>query len=68
MKPNVGKIDRTLRALAGVVAVASWPLGLLQGVAAIVALVIGLVLLATAAVGWCPPYALLGIDTGTHDG
>ncbi len=68
MKPNVGKIDRTLRALAGVVAIISWPLGLLHGTAAIVALVIGVVLLATALLGWCPPYALLGIDTGARDG
>jgi hypothetical protein len=24
---------------------------------------IGLVLIGTAAIGWCPPYALLGINT-----
>lgn len=68
MKPNVGKIDRTLRGLAGVVAISSWPLGLLQGTTAIVALIIGVVLLATALIGWCPPYALLGINTGARDG
>lgn len=68
MKTNVGKIDRTLRALAGIVAIASWPLGLLQGATAVVALVIGLVLLGTAAIGWCPPYALLGINTCARDG
>lgn len=67
MRPNVGKIDRTLRALVGVALIASWPAGLLQGTIAIVALVIGLVLLATAIVGWCPPYALFGIDTGARD-
>ena len=68
MKTNVGKIDRSLRALAGIVAIASWPLGLLQGTTAVVALVIGLVLLGTAAIGWCPPYALFGINTCARDG
>ena len=57
MKQNVGDIDRVVRAIAGFVALGagfyfqSW-----WGA-------IGLVLLATAAMGWCPPYTLLGINT-----
>ena len=57
MKKNVGDIDRAIRAIAGVVALAagyyfqSW-----WGA-------IGLVFLGTAAIGWCPPYALLGLST-----
>jgi hypothetical protein len=35
----------------------------LQGALGIVALVAGIVMLGTAAIGWCPPYALLGINT-----
>ena len=55
---NVGKIDRIIRAVAGIVIVGwgvmaqSW-WGL-----------IGLVLLGTAAISICPLYSLLGIDTG----
>jgi Protein of unknown function (DUF2892) len=58
MTCNVGGIDRFLRAVAGL---------------ALISLVfvgpqtawgwVGLVPLATAIVGWCPPYALLGINT-----
>jgi hypothetical protein len=58
MTQNVGGIDRALRALVG--------LGL-------IALVfvgpktawgwLGLIPLGTALLGWCPPYALLGIST-----
>jgi hypothetical protein len=58
MTCNVGGIDRALRAILGL---------------ALISLVfvgpqtawgwIGLVPLATAILGWCPPYALLGINT-----
>ena len=64
MKPNMGTIDRAIRAVVGLAAVGAWPLGLLQGTLGIVSLVVGVVLLATAALRWCPPYALLGINTG----
>ena len=58
MTCNVGGIDRILRAVVGL---------------ALISLVfvgpqtawgwIGLVPLATAILGWCPPYALFGINT-----
>ncbi len=57
MKQNVGTTDKIIRAVVGIAILAAgayyqnW-LGL-----------IGLVPLATAAIGFCPPYALLGIDT-----
>jgi len=57
MQCNVGKTDRTIRIIAGVVIIAagffyqSW-----WGA-------IGLVPLLTGALGWCPPYNLLGINT-----
>ena len=63
MKANVGTVDRSIRALAGIVLLACWPLGLLAGNSAIIAAVVGAVLLVTAAIRWCPPYALLGINT-----
>lgn len=64
MKPNMGTADRIIRGILGVIAIAAWPLGLLQGTLAIIAVVVGVVLIATAALRWCPPYALLGINTG----
>lgn len=67
MKPNMGTVDRAIRIIAGVAAVLAWALGFLQGTVGIVALVVGIVLIATAVLRWCPPYALLGINTGAKD-
>lgn len=58
MTCNIGNIERVLRAIVGlgIISLAfvgpqsSWGW-------------LGLVPLATAVVGWCPPYALLGIST-----
>ncbi|HUV22814.1 MAG TPA: DUF2892 domain-containing protein [Gammaproteobacteria bacterium] len=66
MKPNMGTLDRSIRAVAGIVLIALWPLGLLQGTLAIVAVVVGIVLLVTVLLRWCPPYDLLGINTGAR--
>lgn len=58
MTRNIGNPERVIRALVGIAALSlvfigpqTW-WGLL-----------GLVLLGTALLGWCPPYALLGINT-----
>jgi hypothetical protein len=67
MKPNVGTLDRSIRSVVGIVLIALWPLGVLQGTLAIVALVVGIVMLATALLRWCPPYGLLGINTGARN-
>ena len=58
MKLNVGGIDRGIRVVAGLVLVAlaatqtigwwGW---------------LGVIPLATGAIGWCPPYAIFGINT-----
>ncbi len=63
MKQNVGTIERIIRGLIGIAAIAAYFLGWLQGTVALVALVVGVVMLFTAIIGWCPPYALLGINT-----
>ncbi len=63
MQKNVGSIDRAIRALVGIVLLAVYFIGGLQGALGIVALVAGIVMLGTAAIGWCPPYSLLGINT-----
>ena len=58
MKQNVGSIDRTIRIIVG--------LGLISLVFIGPQTVwgwIGVVPLATAMIGWCPPYALLGINS-----
>ena len=58
MKSNVGGIDRILRIVVGLVLI-----GLtLTGTIGVWGW-LGVVPLATGAIGWCPPYALFGWNT-----
>jgi hypothetical protein len=63
---NVGTADRTVRALIGIVALALafTTLGVMAGAAwGIVAAVVGVVMLGTAALGLCPAYMPFKIST-----
>ena len=57
MKSNVGGIDKVLRMVAGV-ALVGWAIA-----GGPVWAWIGVVPLATGALGWCPAYPLLGMNT-----
>ena len=63
MKLNESNVDRIIRAVAGVVLLYLGFGGVLGGGLAIVADVLGVVLLLTGAVGFCPIYALLKFNT-----
>lgn len=63
MKLNVGGVDRTARIVVGIVLVAVAVLAPIETVWRIVAGVIAVIALATAATRFCPANALLGIDT-----
>ena len=58
MKANVGGIDRSLRIVAGLVLIGLAATGTVGAWGWI-----GVVPLATGAIGWCPPYAILGFNT-----
>jgi O-antigen ligase len=58
MTKNVGAMDRTVRIVAGLVLIALAATGSIGGWGWI-----GVVPLATGLLGWCPPYAMLGINT-----
>lgn len=58
MSRNAGNLDRVLRVIVGVALIAGTLLGVLGAWAWV-----GLVPIATAAAGWCPLYALLGLNT-----
>lgn len=62
MTTNVGTIDRVIRVIVGF-----FLLGLafttLAGGLKVLAVVVGVVLWVTAAIGFCPLYRLLGINT-----
>lgn len=60
MKTNVGSVDRTIRVVLGLALLSL--LFTLEGGLRWIGLV-GLVPLATAAAGWCPAYALLGLSS-----
>ncbi len=64
MQKNVGTIDRAIRGLVGIALLVVFATGMLEGTGGIIALIVGVVMLGTAAIGWCPPYTLLGINTG----
>ncbi len=63
MQKNVGNIDRALRLIAAVIAIALAFMGVLTGTAAIVAYVVAGVLVLTSLVSFCPLYRLLGLRT-----
>lgn len=58
MKSNVGGIDRTLRIVAGLALIGLAATGTVGAWGWL-----GIVPLATGAIGWCPPYAILGFST-----
>ncbi|HMS27879.1 MAG TPA: DUF2892 domain-containing protein [Burkholderiaceae bacterium] len=62
MNKNVGSTDRIIRAIVGIVLLALASMGNF-GAYAWVGYVLGAVMLGTAAIGWCPPYSLFGINT-----
>jgi Protein of unknown function (DUF2892) len=64
MTKNMGTIDRLARAflIAPAATIAAFALGV-GSIAGIVLLVVAAIMAATATVGFCPLYALVGIDT-----
>ncbi len=58
MTKNIGSLDRILRIVIGAALIAATLMGAI-GVWGW----IGVVPLATALMGWCPPYAILGFST-----
>ncbi len=62
MKLNESNLDRMIRAAVGIVLL-YLGFAVLGGPMAIVAEVVGVVLLATAAIGFCPLYALFKLST-----
>ena len=59
---NMGQTDRIIRAIVGVVLLNAF-FSMAAGALKWIALIVGIVMLATAALGSCPPYGLLGINT-----
>lgn len=63
MTANVGKIDRVLRAVVGVILLALALFGGWTGTMFWIGLVVGVVMLATSGMKFCPAYRILGVNT-----
>ena len=63
MQTNVGSTDRIIRAIVGIAALfGAIALGIGTG-GGIALLVVGAIMVVTAAVGFCPLYRVLGLNT-----
>lgn len=63
MRKNMGMIDKSLRLIIAVLAVAIAATGMLTGTAAIIAYVVAAVFVVTSFVSFCPLYRLFGLRT-----
>jgi hypothetical protein len=63
MTANVGTADRAIRAAVGIVLLLLAAMGGLSGTAAWIGGIVGVVMLATAGMRFCPAYRLLGVST-----
>lgn len=63
MKANESSLDRVIRAVVGIVLLALALTNVVTGTLGILLIVIGALLVLTAAVSWCPLYALLKFST-----
>lgn len=65
MMCNVGGIERPIRIAAGILLIGIGALAGLSTVGTGIALALGVIMLFTGAIGFCPLTALLGINTCT---
>lgn len=63
MKTNMGNVDRIIRVLLAIVAAVLYFTGTVTGTWGMVLLVLGGVFLAVSAIGFCPLYAIFGLNT-----
>lgn len=63
MKKNVGNIDKVVRVIIAIVAGALYFTGTVTGVLGYIALAVGVIMLATAAMGSCPIYSIFGMSS-----
>lgn len=63
MKKNMGTTDKAIRVLVAVTIAGLYFGNIITGTMAIVLMVLAVVFLLTSLVGFCPIYALLGMNT-----
>ncbi len=63
MKKNVGNADKIVRILIALVLGALYFTGTVSGTLGYVALALGGIMVLTSAIGFCPIYAIVGLNT-----
>ena len=63
MKRNMSTLDRIIRTLIAITFAVLYFTGIVPGALGIVLLVVGVVFVLTAILGWCPIYALFKLST-----
>lgn len=65
MEKNAGTIDRVVRVVIGIVLLYAVATGMISGIIMYVAGLLGIMMLVTAALAYCPLYPVLKIDTAS---
>lgn len=63
MKKNTGNADRIIRLMLGVVIAFLFFTNVITGTIALVLLLVALIFVFTSIIGFCPIYAMLGLNT-----
>ncbi|MCZ2460820.1 MAG: DUF2892 domain-containing protein [Chitinophagales bacterium] len=63
MKSNIGSTDKIVRILLAIVIAVLYFTKVISGTTGIILLVLGVILLLTALINFCPIWAMLGINT-----
>lgn len=67
MRKNVGSLDSAIRAMIALALLLAAGASIQWPVVSVACVLVALLLVRTALTGWCPLYALLGIDTRGGD-
>ena len=67
MTCNVGGIERPIRIVVGILVIGIGAFATLPPIGTAIALVVGTIALVTGVIGYCPLWALLGLDTCPTD-
>lgn len=63
MEKNAGTVDRIVRVVIGIILLYAVATGMVQGIVMYVAGILGLIMLVTAALAYCPLYTIMKINT-----
>lgn len=63
MKKNVGNADKLVRILIAITIVILYYTNVIEGMLAIILMAVGIVLLVTVLINFCPLYTIFGIKT-----